>query len=339
MTFQLSIVVPVYNEQDSIGAFMAAIQAPLDRALSSIGPDAKAEVLFVDDGSSDRTGDILAALAKLDSSVRHVRLSRNFGKEAAIAAGLRFARGMAVVPMDVDLQDPPDLLPELVSEWRKGARVVNARRVDRSSDDRFKRWSANAFYRVLNAIAERPIPENVGDFRLIDRSAVDVVNSLGESARFNKGLFAWVGFKVATVDYVRQPRQAGDTKWRLRRLWGLALDGITASTTAPLRIWSYVGGATAFAAFAYAAFLVVHTIVTGIDTPGYASMMVSILLIGGLQLLSIGILGEYVGRIAKEVRNRPLYVVESDSIVEGQGQGPGNKPQEWQEWIEQRMRA
>lgn len=337
----LSIIIPVFNEQDSIDSFVEEIRPHLARALASIGDDAKAELLFVDDGSSDRTPEILKALSRRDPQVRFLRLSRNFGKEAALAAGMRRARGAAVVPMDVDLQDPPEVLPQLVEEWLAGAKVVNARRIDRSTDGHFKRLTANGFYRAINMVSETPIPENVGDFRLLDRTVVDAVNSLGETARFNKGLFAWVGFKVATVDYVRASRHAGETKWRFRRLWGLAIDGITASTTAPLRIWTYVGGATALIAFAYAAFLIIHTIRTGVDVPGYASIMVSVLMLGGIQLLSIGILGEYVGRIAKEVRQRPLYIVEGDSDCEGAGPGPDASPitHEDSAWTPQRMRA
>lgn len=332
---QLTIIIPVFNEQESLGAFLDAVRMPLAQALDVIGAHASAELLFVDDGSSDRTPDMLAILAGLDARVRYLRLSRNFGKEAAIAAGLQHARGAAVVPMDVDLQDPPELLPALVREWVAGAKVVNARRVDRSSDSRLKRWTAQGFYRAVNLMAETPIPENVGDYRLLDRAAVDVINRLGESARFNKGLFAWVGFRVATVDYVRSQRHAGETKWRWRRLWSLALDGITASTTAPLRIWTYVGGVTALSAFAYAAFLVLHTLITGIDTPGYASIMISVLMLGGIQLLSIGIMGEYIGRIAKEVRQRPLYVVEQDSAAE-----PDHGSSEREEaWTRPPMRA
>ncbi|MBY0394079.1 MAG: glycosyltransferase family 2 protein [Novosphingobium sp.] len=337
----LSIIIPVLNEEDSIDTFVEAIQPHLMRALAAIGPGAQAELLFVDDGSTDRTPEILTELAARDPMIRFVRLSRNFGKEAALAAGLRRARGDAVVPMDVDLQDPPEVLPQLVREWLAGAKVVNARRVDRSTDGRFKRLTANGFYRAINMVSETPIPENVGDFRLLDRTVVDAVNSLGETARFNKGLFAWVGFKVATVDYSRATRAAGETKWRFRRLWGLAIDGITASTTAPLRIWTYIGGVTALIAFAYAGFLIFHTLSTGIDVPGYASIMVSVLMLGGIQLLSIGILGEYVGRIAKEVRQRPLYIVEgeSDSAGTGGNPGPSTTVHEDKAWTPQRMRA
>lgn len=307
----LSIVIPVYNEQDAISLFLDAARPAVAQALALVGPDARAEYLFVDDGSSDRTGDIVAILARLNPDVRCLSLSRNFGKEAALAAGIDHALGDAVIPIDVDLQDPPAVIIDMVRAWLAGAQVVNARRADRSSDSWFKRWSAHGFYRLLNRLSDYPIPENVGDFRLLDRQAVDVIKQLGEQARFNKGLFSWIGFRVATVDYVRAARGAGTTKWRLGKLWSLAIDGITASTTMPLRIWSYVGGGIALLAFAYAAFLIVRTLVTGVDVPGYASIMVAVLALGGLNLLSLGIIGEYLGRVAREVRQRPLYVLAS----------------------------
>lgn len=339
MKQRLSIVVPVLNEQDSISHFLEATRAPLAEAMTLIGPGASAEFLFVDDGSTDGTVDILKILAGMDSSIRTIRLSRNFGKEAALAAGLRHARGDAVIPIDVDLQDPPAIIPDMVRHWLDGAKVVNARRIDRSSDSRFKRWSAKAFYRLINMIADNPIPENVGDFRLLDRAAVDVINQLGEKSRFNKGLFSWIGFRVAEVSYVREMRDTGTSKWRIRSLWHLALDGITSATTAPLRIWTYVGGLTAIAALGYAAFLIIHTLITGIDTPGYASIMVTMLMLGALNLLSLGIMGEYVGRIAKEVRNRPLYIVETDDSAPASPDIPTLSNTKDGLWTGQRMKA
>ena len=334
----VSIVIPVFNEQDSLSLFLDAARPALADALALIGPDAQAEYLFVDDGSTDRTADVLAILSRLNSDVRCITLSRNFGKEAALAAGIDHARGDAVIPIDVDLQDPPAVIVEMVRHWLAGAQVVNARRVDRSTDSWFKRWSARSFYRLLNRLSDYPIPENVGDFRLLDRQAVDVVKQLGEQARFNKGLFSWIGFRVATVDYSRARREAGATKWRRGKLWSLAVDGITASTTMPLRIWSYIGGGIALLAFAYAAFLIVHTLVTGGDTPGYASIMVAVLGLGGLNLMSLGSIGEYLGRVAREVRQRPLYV-----IADEQGGTPLVTPPEACEgevrWIDQPMRA
>ena len=330
----LSIVIPVYNEQEAISLFLDAARPAVADALALIGPDARAEYLFVDDGSSDRTGDIIAILARLNPDVRCLSLSRNFGKEAALAAGIDHAVGDAVIPIDVDLQDPPAVIVDMVRAWLAGAQVVNARRIDRSSDNWLKRTSARGFYALLNRLSDHPIPENVGDFRLLDRKAVDVVKQLGEQARFHKGLFSWIGFRVATVDYVRAARGAGTTKWRLGKLWSLAIDGITASTTMPLRIWSYIGGGIAMLAFAYAAFLVLHTIVTGVDVPGYASIMVAVLMLGGLNLLSLGIIGEYLGRVAREVRKRPLYVVDAHSPIH-----PNSLPEKDETWTDQPMRA
>lgn len=330
----LSIVIPVYNEQDAISLFLDAARPAVTAALALIGPGARAEYLFVDDGSCDRTADILTILARLNPEIRCLSLSRNFGKEAALAAGIDHAAGDAVIPIDVDLQDPPGVIVDMVRAWLGGAQVVNARRADRSSDGWLKRTSAQGFYALLNRLSDYPIPENVGDFRLLDRQAVDVIKQLGEQARFNKGLFSWIGFRVATVDYVRAARGAGTTKWRLGKLWSLAIDGITTSTTMPLRIWSYIGGGIALLAFAYAAFLVLHTIVTGVDVPGYASIMVAVLMLGGLNLLSLGIIGEYLGRVAREVRKRPLYVV--DAPIAPAAHQPA---EEEGLWTDQPMRA
>lgn len=332
----VSIVIPVYNEQDSLSLFLDAARPAVDRALALIGQGARAEYLFVNDGSSDRTGDMLAILARLNPDVRCVTLSRNFGKEAALAAGIDHATGDAVIPIDVDLQDPPDVIVDMVRHWLAGAQVVNARRVDRSSDGWFKRWSAHGFYALLNRLSDHPIPENVGDFRLLDRQAVDVIRQLGEQARFHKGLFSWIGFRVATVDYVRARRGSGETKWRLGKLWSLAIDGITASTTMPLRIWSYIGGGISMLAFGYAAFLIGHTVITGVDVPGYASIMVAVLMLGGLNLLSLGIIGEYLGRVAREVRQRPLYIVAEQPAAPSAQEQP---QKDENEWTDQPMRA
>lgn len=307
----LSLIVPVLNEEAAIAPFLDRSTEALETALAEIGPDATAEWVFVNDGSTDSTEAVIAGRAHRDPRIRLLSLSRNFGKEAALAAGLDHASGQAVIPIDVDLQDPPELIPDMVRAWLDGAQVVNAHRRDRSSDSAVKRITARWFYRLYNRLADQPIPENVGDFRLMDREAVAVIRRLGEQSRFNKGLFSWVGFKVATVDYERAPRSAGQSKWPSWRLWQLALDGIVASSTLPLRIWSLLGAITAIAAFAYAGYLVVRTLIFGVDTPGYASIMVAVLFLGGLNMLSLGILGEYVGRIATEVRGRPLYVVAS----------------------------
>jgi glycosyltransferase involved in cell wall biosynthesis len=308
---RLSIVIPVYNEEATIVPFFERCAPAVEAALDLMGEGAEVEWVFVNDGSSDGTGVILGARAARDPRVRVVNLSRNFGKEAALAAGLDHADGDAVVPIDVDLQDPPDLMAEMVRLWLEGAKVVNARRVDRSTDGWAKRTTARVYYRLYNRLAETPIPEDVGDFRLMDREAVEVIRNLSEQARFNKGLFSWIGFETATIDYRREARTAGRSKWRGWRLWNFAIDGIVSSSTLPLRVWTYLGAFIAAGSFAYALFLLLYTIITGGDSPGFASIMLAVLLLGGLNMLSLGILGEYVGRIANEVRGRPLYVVAS----------------------------
>jgi glycosyltransferase involved in cell wall biosynthesis len=248
-------------------------------------------------------------MCRKDARIKLVRLSRNFGKEAALSAGLKAASGDAVVPMDVDLQDPPELLRPMVNRWQEGAQVVNARRVDRSSDTVLKRSTSTIFYKVINSLSDHPIAPNVGDFRLLDRVAVDALNQLEEHSRFNKGLFSWIGFRSETLEYTRPARSVGETKWNASKLFGLAIDGIVSSTTLPLRIWTFVGASIACIAFLYAAYLIVNTLVWGVDTPGYASLMVTVLFLGGLNLFSLGLLGEYIGRIAMQVRGRPLYIV------------------------------
>lgn len=307
----LSLIVPVLNEEAAIAPFLDRSASALDRALELLASGATAEWVFVNDGSTDATEAVIAGRAARDTRVRLVNLSRNFGKEAALAAGIDHARGKAVIPIDVDLQDPPELIVEMVRAWLDGAQVVNARRSDRSSDAVVKRVTARWFYRLYNRLADHPIPENVGDFRLMDREAVEVIRRLGEHSRFNKGLFSWVGFDVATIDYQREARQSGQSKWPALRLWTLAIDGIVASSTVPLRIWTYLGAMIAIGAFSYAVFVILYTLTTGGDAPGYASIMVAVLFLGGLNMLALGVLGEYVGRIATEVRRRPLYVVSS----------------------------
>jgi len=303
----LSIVVPVKDEEESIFAFVERVGPILDR----ICRGESWEILFVDDGSSDATLAIIAAANLAEPRVRALSLSRNFGKEAALSAGLDHARGRAVVPMDVDMQDPPEVLGEMVAKWREGYDMVFGVRRCRASDSFAKRSTAGLYYRAHNALTADKIPENAGDFRLLDRKVVDVLKAMPERNRFMKGLFAWAGFKQAAVEYDRVERTTGTTKFNYWKLWTLALDGITSASTVPLRIWSYVGAAFAFVALAYAGFIVSRTLLFGNAVPGYASIMVSVLFLGGMQLLSLGILGEYVGRILTETKRRPLYVVRS----------------------------
>ena len=300
----LSLVVPFYNEEEGIDSFYRAIVPILEGI-----PGTDFEVVCVDDGSRDRTLDLLLDLSRKDPRFRVVELSRNFGKEAALTAGIDAAEGEAVVPIDADLQDPPELIPVLVEEWRKGADMVLAHRSDRSSDSFMKRKTAELFYRIHNRLSNVRIPENVGDFRLMDRAVVDALKTLPERQRFMKGLFTWVGFRTVTVSYVRKPRLSGTTKLSPWKLWNFALEGITSFSTLPLRIWTYVGVAGALAAFLYGSFIALRTIFYGVDVPGYASLLVSILFIGSLQLISIGVLGEYIGRIYLEAKQRPPYIV------------------------------
>lgn len=308
--FCLSIVVPVFNEQENIASFISAVDACLLNKPGLATP-MLIEYVFVNDGSRDSSEIVIREIAKRDSRVHLINLSRNFGKEAALSAGLFHASGHAIVPMDVDLQDPPSVLPEMIKHWLAGAKVVNAKRVDRRADTRFKRWTSSLFYRIINRVSDHDIPTNVGDFRLLDREAVDVINGLTEHNRFNKGLFSWIGFQCSTVEYARPERATGTTKWNIRKLFLLAIDGLTASTTLPLRMWTGIGLLIAVLAFLYAVGLIVYTISLGIETPGYASLMVVTLFLGGLNLISLGVMGEYLGRIAVQVRGRPLYIVDS----------------------------
>jgi len=285
--------------------------------MGPLAPSVTYEIVFVNDGSTDSTEFAVRTMMQADRRVRLVNLSRRFGKEAALSAGFDHAAGDAVIPIDVDMQDPPELIPDMIAKWRAGARVVNARRIDRSRDGWLKKLSAGAFYRTFNLLADHPIPQDVGDYRLMDRQVVDIVRTLGERARFNKALFSWVGFETDEVTFERPERAAGESAWTYWKLWNFALDGIFASSTTPLRVWTYIGSLMSLAAFAYAAFIFAVALIGGIDTPGYASTVILILLFGGLNLFAIGILGEYVGRIYAEVRERPLYVVRS---VHGAGE-------------------
>jgi glycosyltransferase involved in cell wall biosynthesis len=299
----LSVVVPMYNEEEGTELFFARLVPELEKITTDF------EIVCVDDGSSDLTMANLMRHHGRDSRIKVLSLSRNFGKDTALSAGLDYARGDAVVPIDADLQDPPELIADMVAKWREGYEVVYARRSHRDSDDLSKRVTASLFYRIHNWIADVRIPDNTGDFRLMDRRVVEAVKHLPEKTRFMKGLFAWVGFKQIGIDYRREARAAGTTKWRYWKLWNFAIDGITGSSTVPLRIWTYCGMGLGLLTFAYAFWLVIHTMLYGNAVPGYASLMVAVLFLGSLNIVATGILGEYVGRIYSEVRNRPLYLV------------------------------
>jgi glycosyltransferase involved in cell wall biosynthesis len=283
---------------------------PVIESLGRIGSAEVAyEIIFVDDGSIDDTVDRLIELRDKEPAIKIVRLTRNFGKDIAVTAGLEHAAGAAVIPMDVDLQDPPEIIPEMYAKWIEGYELVNATRVDRSTDSLMKRITARWFYSIFNRLADTTIPRDTGDFRLLDRRVVDALSLLPERNRFLKGLFAWVGFRQTTITFVRPARSAGRSKWPAWRLWNFALDGITAFSTLPLRIWSYIGAILAGVGFLYAVFLILRTIVVGVDVPGYASLMVAVLFMGGINLMTLGIIGEYIGRIYTEAKQRPLYLV------------------------------
>ncbi|WIX33806.1 glycosyltransferase family 2 protein [Salinicola sp. JS01] len=299
----LSLVVPVFNEEDTIALFYRSVRAHPALAAHRI------EILFVNDGSRDRTAEIIAALAISDPLVTSIDFSRNFGKEPALFAGLEHARGDAVIPIDVDLQDPIEVIPRLIEKWQEGYDVVLAKRSDRNSDRYLKRRSAEWFYKLNNRISETTIEENVGDFRLMSRRVVDAIIRLPERKLFMKGILSWVGFDTAVIEYARVARSAGKSKFNGWKLWNLALEGITSFSTVPLRVWTYLGFGVAAFAFAYAAWLIIDKLAWGNPVPGYPSLMTAILFLGGVQLMGIGVLGEYIGRIYMESKQRPRYIV------------------------------
>ena len=309
MPVELTVIVPVKDEQDGILPFVARTAAVLDAIENSGGGSLSWEILFVDDGSTDATLAAIMAARLNDERIRGISFSRNFGKEAALSAGLDHASGACVIPIDVDMQDPPEVIGEMIDKWRDGFDVVYGVRRDRMTDSLPKRLTADLYYRAHNWLSRDKIPEHAGDFRLLDRKVVDVMRALPERNRFMKGLFAWSGFRQTAIEYERAEREIGTSRFNYWKLWTLAIDGITSASTVPLRVWSYLGGVIALIGLAFAMFVIVKTMVYGVDVQGYPSMMVAILFFGGLQLLSLGILGEYVGRILVEVKQRPIYIV------------------------------
>ena len=299
----VSILVPCYNEEPNIDYLFERLAT----VMAQIG--VTYEVICVNDGSRDRTLEKLIEHHYCNTAIKVVNLSRNFGKEIALSAAIDHASGEVVVPIDADLQDPPELIENLIDKWREGYDVVYATRRSRAGESWFKKFTANGFYNIIGRMSSVPIPANTGDFRLLDRQAVDALKQLPERNRFMKGLFAWVGFRQTSILYDRAERYRGNTKWNYWRLWNLAVDGITAFSVAPLKIWLYIGCVISTLALVYASFLVIRTLLLGIDVPGYASLMVAVLFMGGIQLLTLGIIGEYLGRIYAEVKARPLYLV------------------------------
>jgi glycosyltransferase involved in cell wall biosynthesis len=300
----LSIVAPAYNEERNLPAFLAAIIPVLE----SIGETF--EIVFVNDGSRDGTLGMLAAAASQDPRIKVVGLARNFGKDIALSAGLAHASGQAVIPIDCDLQHPVELIPQFVAKWREGYDMVLGVRSKRDEEGFLRRSASRAYYRMMRMMTSVEIPPNAGDFRLIDRKILDVINQMPERHRFMKGIFAWPGFKVASVEFQANTR-ANETRssWSFFKLWRFALDGLFSFSTAPLKIWTYVGALSALGAFLYLAVTLVQKLFFGIDAPGYASLLSLLLFFNGLHMISNGIQGEYIARIFEEVKGRPLYVV------------------------------
>ncbi|WP_246191682.1 glycosyltransferase family 2 protein [Brucella intermedia] len=307
----LSIVIPMMNEEDGIPVLFDRLLPILTKTERSF------EIVCVNDGSRDGTLALLQEYQRQHPFIVIVDLSRNFGKEAALSAGLMQATGQAVIPLDADLQDPPELIPEMLSVWDKGAEVVLAVRAKRETDTALKRVTANAFYRIINAISEISIPPNAGDFRLMDRIVIDALKELPERTRFNKGIFAWLGFKTETLVYERPQREVGTTKWNYRKLWNFAIDGITSFSSAPLRVWSYLGVFIAGCAMLYGLIIIFKVLVLGQrDVPGYASLMTVLLFSNGIVLIGLGVIGEYLSRVFIETKKRPLVIIRKVHRVE-----------------------
>ena len=303
---EISVVVPVLNEEANVAALVARLEPVLERCARSF------EIVFVDDGSTDGTLAALRGLAAGDRRVRTVSFSRNFGKEIAIAAGLDHAHGEAIVIIDADLQHQPEAIETFVSYWRQGYKNVYGQRVDRAADSRLRRLLTQRFYRLFGAFGETPLPEGAGDFRLLDRQAADALRAMGERARFSKGLYAWIGFRSIGVPIQIDERAAGTSKFSYRKLTRFALDGLMSFSTVPLKVWTYIGIITAVVALCTAFYFIIDTMMRGVDVPGYASLIVSVMFFSGVQLISLGVLGEYIGRIFAEVKRRPLYIVEEE---------------------------
>ncbi|KAB0265276.1 glycosyltransferase family 2 protein [Microvirga brassicacearum] len=300
---ELSVIIPVHNESANIAPLCARLLPVLNR-LTPVW-----EIIFVDDGSPDDTLALIKVQSLREPRIGAVSFSRNFGKEVAIAAGLDHVRGDAVVIMDADLQHPPEMIEAFVAKWREGYLMVYGQRTDRSDETRVKRGFAHLFYRLFSRFGEISLPEGAGDFRLIDRKGVEVLRTLGEKARFSKGLYAWIGFKSTGVPFVVEDRLHGTTQWSFRKLFRFAFDGIASFSTVPLRVWTYLGTLISICSIATATYFLVSTLLFGTDLPGFPSLIVSLTFFSGVQLLSLGIIGEYVGRIFAEVKRRPLYVV------------------------------
>lgn len=301
----ISIIVPCFNESENLKPFTAELISVL-KGLESIY---QYEIIFINDGSNDNTIEQLKEISDQYPEAKIIDFSRNFGKEAALTAGIDCCKGDIVIPMDADLQHPPELIPEMINKWKEGYDVVLARRSNRNTDGKILKLFSENFYKLQNLFSDVNIPKNVGDFRLMDKKVIDALKKLPERRRFMKGIFAWVGYNYAVIDFEVQQRNKGKSSFNFWKLFNFAIEGITSFSTIPLRIWTYFGFTIAFFAFLYALTIITKTIVYGRDLPGYPSLMCIILFLGGIQLISIGVLGEYVGRIYNEVKQRPLYLI------------------------------
>lgn len=301
----ISIVAPAYNEQENIYPFYERVKKVLDDITNNW------EIVCVNDGSIDKTLEILVKLNSKDNRVKVIDLSRNFGKEIALTAGLDNCKGDLIIPIDIDLQDPPELIPDMIKLWEEGNNVVYATRMRREGESLFKKSTAYMFYKFINKITSINIPRNTGDFRLIDRKVLDSLKELRETHRFMKGLFSWVGFNQVSLPYVREKRFAGNTKFNYWKLWNFAIEGITSFSIAPLKFATYFGFFVSLLSVIFAIYIISKTLIYGSDVPGYPSLMVTILFLGGIQLITIGLIGEYIGRIYNEVKQRPLYFLKN----------------------------
>jgi polyisoprenyl-phosphate glycosyltransferase len=302
---RITILIPAYNEQEVLHTLYGRLQAVIEHI-----PFYEFELLFINDGSTDATLPLIKGLRQEDPCVSYVNLSRNFGKETAMIAGLDYATGDAVVIIDADLQDPPELIPEMIRHWENGYDDVYARRKSRTGETWLKKWTAKTFYRILQKITRIPIQDNTGDFRLLDRRCVEALKQLRETQRYTKGMFSWIGYNKKEILFDRDPRAAGETKWNYGKLIDLAIEGITSFTTAPLRLSALCGCIVSFFAFIYMIWIIAKTLLFGESVSGYPSLMTVILFIGGIQLISLGIIGEYLGKVFNETKKRPLYFVD-----------------------------
>ncbi|WP_369900906.1 glycosyltransferase family 2 protein [Bacillus manliponensis] len=302
---KVTIMVPAYNEQEVLHTLYDRLQSVIDRI-----PFYEFEILFINDGSTDATLYHIKELRKKDDRISYVNLSRNFGKEIAMIAGFDYVTGDAVIILDADLQDPPELIPEMIMYWEQGYDDVYAKRKHRAGETWMKKWTARTFYRMLQKITRIPLQENTGDFRLLDRRCVEALKQLRETQRYTKGMFSWIGYNKKEILFDRDARVAGETKWNYLKLFDLAIEGITSFTTAPLRLSALFGSMISIFAFIYMMIIIIKTLLFGEEVGGYPSLMTVILFIGGIQLLSLGIIGEYLGKVFNETKRRPLYFVD-----------------------------